>query len=447
MKPALAAIFILACSVLSAESGIQSKIDAASAAGGGVVRIGAGVHVSPALRMKTGVTLHLEKGAVLQADTNLSAYAATEGHAFILAEGADRVAIEGEGTIDGGGGAFPVAGLAKVVKQQPRLVWFRDCRDVRIEGVTLRNGRRWMCYLSRCDGVLVRRVTISSLSQKNCDGLDLECKNALIEDCDIETQDDAIVFKAHSADYAVENVTVRNCRLATNCNLIKVGTETLGTVRNILVEDCVCRRAKTSFALDRREWPEFRGCGIPHGPYALAGIGLAMLDGGRLENVTVRRIALNDACLVPVFIRLARRNERKLPGESVLRNVLIEDVTGTALSSTGCSITGLEDMRPAGITLRNIRLKMRNGDVVPTDPLPELPKRGLYVGMWLSVMPAYGFYLRNADDVKFENVFACDEKPGRRPVFRADGCRRIEISGGDLAGENRSETALKGTVK
>ena len=42
-------------------------------------------------------------------------------------------------------------------------------------------------------------------------------------------------------------------------------------------------------------------------------IALGMLDGGRLENVTIRRIALNDTSLVPVFIRLARRNRRILP--------------------------------------------------------------------------------------------------------------------------------------
>ena len=430
MRLGIATVFAFAVLDLLAGEDIQSKIDAAFTSGGGVVRIAPGLHVSPALRLKTGVTLHLEKGAVLQAETNLSAYARNEGHAFILAESADRVAIEGEGVIDGGGELFPADSLD--FRQQPRLVWFRDCRNVRIEGVTLRNGRRWMCYLARCDGVLVRKVKIRSLHQRKGDGFDIESKNVLIEDCDIETQDDSIVFKAHSMDYAVENVTVRNCRLASNCNLIKVGTETLGTIRNIVVEDCVCRRASTTFAQDRREWVEFKGCGIPNGPYALAGIGLAVLDGGRLENMTVRRIALNDSCLVPVFVRLARRNARKLPGDSFLRNVVIEDVTGTALSSTGCSITGLEDMRPSGITLRNVNLKMRNGDVVPVDPLPELPQKGLYVGMWRSAMPAYGFYLRHADNVKFENVFVHELQPGRRKAFRADDCKDVVLMGGNL---------------
>ena len=245
---------VFAALSLAAED-IQSRIDAAAALGGGVVRVSSGLHVSPALRLKTGVTLHLEKGAVLRAETNLCAYAINEGHAFILAESADRVAIEGEGVIDGGGDLFPADSLD--FRQQPRLVWFRDCRDVRIEGVTLRNGRRWLCYLARCDGVLVRKVKIRSLHQRKGDGFDIESKNVLIEDCDIETQDDSIVFKAHSMDYAVENVTVRNCRLASNCNLIKVGTETLGTIRNIVVEDCVCRRASTTFAHDRSEWVEF----------------------------------------------------------------------------------------------------------------------------------------------------------------------------------------------
>lgn len=402
---------------------IQARIDAAFAGGGGVVRIGPGMHRSAALVLKSGVTLRLDKGAVLQAETNSASYAATDGHAFILADGADRVAIEGDGVIDGGGSLFPPASLD--VMQQPRLVWFRDCRNVRVEGVTLRNGRRWTCYFDRCDGVVARDVKIRSLQQRCCDGFDIESKNTLVERCDIETQDDSIVFKARSSDYTVENVTVRNCRIASNCNLIKVGTETLGTIRNITVEDIVCGRASSSFAPDRREWKEFVGSGIPYGPFAYSGIALGMLDGGRLENVTVRRIALNDTALVPVFIRLARRTKRILPGQSTLRNVVIEDVSGTALSAIGCSITGLEDLRPSNITLRNVSLTMKNGDVQPVDPLPELPQRGLYVGMWLGALPVYGFYLRHADDVTFDNVVVSESVPGRREPFRADDCKRF----------------------
>lgn len=406
---------------------LQMQIDSASAAGGGVVRIGSGVHRSPAILLKAGVTLHLEKGAVLQAETNSAAFAATAGHAFILADGVDGVAIEGDGVIDGGGAQFPPGSLE--VYQQPRLVWFRDCRNVRIEGVTLRNGRRWSCYFDRCDGVSARKVKIRSVHQKCCDGFDIECKNAVIEDCDIQTQDDAIVFKARSSDYTVENVKVRKCRLATNCALIKVGTETLGTIRNITVEDCVCRRLDYSFSGAKRRWAEFDACGVKPGPFAVLGIALGVLDGGRLENVTIRRISLNDSSLVPIFIRLAKRTGRVMPGPSLLENVLIEDVTGSSLSSIGCSITGLKDMRPSHITLRNVNLLMCNGNRRPADPLPEPKQEKMYVGMWESVLPAYGFYLEHADDVTFKNVRITENGAGLRPPFRAVDCERLKMEG------------------
>ena len=91
----------------------------------------------------------------------------------------------------------------------------------------------------------------------------------------------------------------------------------------------------------------------------------------------------------------------------------------------GCSITGLEDLRPSGITLRNVNLQVKTGSRLPPDPFPEIPEKGLYVGMWLGVLPAYGFYLRHADDITFENVTVHPDGTDVRPLFRADDCRRV----------------------
>ena len=74
MKALLACAFV-SFAVFAAQAdgqSLQARIDAAAAAGGGTVVVPAGVHRSPALRLKTGVTLHLEKGAVLKAGTNVS---------------------------------------------------------------------------------------------------------------------------------------------------------------------------------------------------------------------------------------------------------------------------------------------------------------------------------------------------------------------------------------
>ena len=414
---------------------LQALIDAAAVAGGGTVVVPAGVHRSPALRLKTGVTLHLEKGAVLKAGTNDVDYAATDGHAFILAEGADRVAIEGGGVVDGGGEAFPSGSLE--VLQQPRLVWFRDCRDVRVENVTLRNGRRWTCFLDRCDGVLVRGVRIRSVLHKCCDGIDLECRNALVENCTVETHDDAICFKARCSDYTVENVEVRNCTLASGCSLIKVGTETLGRLRNLNIHDCRCARLKEDMSEDRGSWPEFAALGLPKTPFAYAGISLQVLDGGILEDVTVRDIDLGASALVPVFVRFGRRTKRIVPGASALRRVTIENVKGRGLSPIGCSVTGVPGLRPADITLRNVDLVLRSDVAARAEPVPELEKGGAYVGMFGGVLPAWGFYLRHADRITFENCRIRPSGPEARPCFVEEDCTAIVGADASVSGQAR----------
>ena len=138
------AILLLAVALTGAsaraDDDIQARVDAAAKAGGGVVELAAGTHVTDALVLRSGVTLRLAEGAVLQAKKELASYAPTEGHAFILTEHADNVAIEGPGVIDGAGDQFPDGSLE--VYQQPRLVWFRDSRNVRFENVRIRPRNR-----------------------------------------------------------------------------------------------------------------------------------------------------------------------------------------------------------------------------------------------------------------------------------------------------------------
>ena len=418
---ALAAFPALANGLETAE--LQSRIDAAAAKGGGTVVVPSGVHRSGALRLKDGVTLRLEKGALLQAGTNDADYVATDGQAFILADGVDHVAVIGEGTIDGGGEAFAPGSLD--VPQQPRVLWFRDCRDVRVEGVTIRNGRRWTCFLDRCVGVIVREVTIRSLIHKCCDGIDLECKNAIVENCDIETQDDAICLKARCSDYTVENIDVRNCRLASNCAIIKVGTETLGRVRNVTIRDCSCRVTSTCFpgyGIRGEHW-EFA---LPATPAANGGIVLLMLDGGTLEDVNIRNIDLGASAYVPIFCRFARRNQRIVPGKSAFRRVTIENVRGRALSPIGCSVTGLRDLRPTDVAFRDLDLEMPSEGDYTRGVLPEYEQMGGYVGMFMGIMPAYGFYLRHADRVSFERCRIRRTGTGSRPVVLAEDCTGVQ---------------------
>ena len=419
-----------------AESGLQGRIDAAAQNGGGVVELAAGLHESGALLLKSGVTLRLAEGAILRARPDKAAYAPSEGHAFILAEHSENVAIEGPGVIDGGGEDFPAGSLE--VLQQPRLVWFRDCRNVRVENVTLRNGRRWTLYLDRCDGVGVRKVTIRSTRQCCCDGIDLECRNALVEDCDIESHDDAICFKNRSSDYAVRNVEVRNCRLATNCSFIKVGTETLGTIRDIHVHHCSLHATTFSFwKMDT--WPEAAEFGLMRGPLGMVGVNLQMNDGGILENVRVHDIDMVSGVGVPFAVRLTERGKRVLPGRSALSNVVVENVRGRTLLKVASSVIGTRNIRPQDVLFRNVDLEIEGGGALPVI-VPEIEPGDDAKGLWLSIFDAYGFYLRHADGVRFDNVILRPRRTTDRPLFTTTDCTAIDVRGLVARGRENAET-------
>ena len=112
MVPFLAAIVALtnACGMVSVGTpdaravSLQARIDACSAAGGGVVRVPQGRYEDMLpIVLKDNVELHLEAGVVLQATTNYDSYVNMPGWnrgAFITALGATNIAITGEGQIE-----------------------------------------------------------------------------------------------------------------------------------------------------------------------------------------------------------------------------------------------------------------------------------------------------------------------------------------------------------
>ena len=378
---------------------LQAEIDAVAQKGGGVVRVPAGEWLTPGVRLRDNVTLELAEGAKLVATTNLAEYASRT--AFIYAEDASHVALVGKGTVYGSGDQFEIRDAAP---NRPMGVVFRNCRDFRVEGVRLEAPAAWTLRLFGCVGGVVRGVRIFSHVNFNNDGIDIEASNLLVEDCDIDSDDDALCFKSDLVDFTVENVEVRNCRLSSNCNAIKFGTGWVGKGRNIRVHDCTIRPLVNSRL---RRWHEARTPGgVPDAPQCLGGIVLESVDGGWLEDVTVRNITM-EGVQTPIVIREAAR--RVNPNrETRLRNILIENVKGTALSRIASSITGIYDgKRPQNVTLRNVDLTLPGGATAAMRPdrwVPEVPKSYPENRMFGHILPAWGLYIRHADGVTLDNV-------------------------------------------
>ena len=439
MKKVTAGIVLMV--VTSAASGamldLQPQIDAAAAKGGGVVRVEKGEHEVKPFELKSNVTLQLAVGATILASTNIVDYA-TRGECpvFIYADHATNVAIVGKGTINGRGGGFRETAKLRGEDQPktlPLLMRFSRCRNVRLEGFHYTNPGSWACHLRNCDGVKVKGTSCFNYCNKMNDGLDIESCNVTVEDCDFYADDDSFCFKAESdKSFPVTNVVVRNCRMGSICNAIKFGTGSYNVFRDITIENCELRRSPGAWRWDwRKQMPGVtnRYCGI-------AGLALEVVDGGRMENVTIRNIKM-EGYMTPIFIRHSNRHGPKGKGNTYLRNILIENVTGTCDGRIASSITGVPPRdgmparRPSNITLRNISLVAPGGGTPKeaSDVVPEkdcaYPEAFMFNRM---ALPAYGFYVRHADDVRFENVKVETTTPDARPEFYMEDCSRSEMT-------------------
>lgn len=408
---------------------VQALIDAA-AKGGGEVLVPAGQWIVKPFELKSNVTLRLDDKAEIHASENPADYSDRPGRrCFVYAEGATNVAIVGRGLFDGHGYRFrQQTALSGESQPQalPVMLRLSRCRDVRLEDFSLVNGGAWSCHLRNCNGVRVRGLRILSHVNNTNDGLDIESSNVTVEGCDIDTGDDALCFKTESdPSFPVTNVVVRNCRLASCCNAVKFGTGTYGAMRGIRIEDCRLERARGSYGF---EWHRLNP-GVTNRVSGIAGVAVEVVDGGTLEDVVLRNLTM-EGYGTPFFVREQRRHAPPSGRETYLRNVLIENVTGIADGRIASSVTGVPGRRPSGITFRNIDLTLPGGGTEEDArrPVPELETAYPDAHMFgHKALPAYGFYVRHADGVVFDNVRLRLVSPDVREPIVTDDCTGVQI--------------------
>jgi polygalacturonase len=228
-----------------------------------------------------------------------------------------------------------------------------------------------------------------------------------VANCNINAIDDGICLKA-TTDRPCRYVTVTNCVVRSLCNGIKCGTESNGGFQDITVSNCA----------------------IYDTP--LAGIALEMVDGGAFERVVVSGITMKN---VPggIFIRLGNRARPITPqGDppkiGSMKDILIRDVQATGVSAVGCSITGQPGHPVRNITLSNIRVTYAGGGTADSVKrnVPEQSANYPEYGMF-GQLPAYGFYVRHAENVRMQHVDLAFEKDDPRPAIFCDDLRDLDL--------------------
>ena len=384
---------------------LQKAIDTCSAEGGGVLVFPAGRYLTGTIELKDGVTLRLDAEAVLLGSTNAADYrnvdpfmagdGIPQGYALIVAVNAQRVGLEGTGTIDGQGAAVKAAQAPYAVR--PFLVRWIRCADITVRDVHLRNSGSWGMHFFQSRNATVERVTIRNRGLGNNDGLDIDsCETVRIRDCDIDSGDDAICLKATSAQ-PCRDILVTGCKLQTACNALKLGTESLGDYENIRISDCAVRDT------------------------GMAGIAIYSVDGAHTHDVTISDVTM-DGINVPISIRLGARlktfragDQAKPPG--TLRDVTIKNVRAGRVGRIGVLVNGIPGHNVENLTLENIAITLPGGGTAEDAPLPLPEKEAAYpeMNMFGKVLPAYGFYLRHVRGVTFKNVRTSLATPDARP--------------------------------
>ncbi len=252
------------------------------------VYIPAGVFLTGALRLHSDMELYLAEGALLQGTdapedylpriwsrfegTELECYSGLLNLGELDRAGGfccENVVIRGKGTIAGGGRILAeriIESERERIKDyleklgdkvlecenqdtipgrvRPRLIQICNSRNIRISGVTLKNGASWNVHMIYSDRILTYDCMFHSENIWNGDGWDPDSStNCTIFGCTFYTGDDAIAIKSgknpegNQINRPSRNIRIFDCRSMSGHG-IAIGSEMSGGISNVEIWDC-----------------------------------------------------------------------------------------------------------------------------------------------------------------------------------------------------------------
>ncbi|NWJ52846.1 MAG: glycoside hydrolase [Bacteroidetes bacterium] len=428
---------------------IQKAIDFINENGGGRLVFNPGSYVTGSIYLKSNVTLHLTNGAILLGSTNPFDYIKDKRigwMSMIFAINQVNIGITGNGTINGRGfitannmvnyihhGIYidPLKLDRPNETNRPQNIYFRECKNVKITDITLKDPASWNQTYDQCKNLYVDNIHVDSKSYWNNDGIDVvDCDSVVIKNSYFDAADDVICFKSHDVNSICQNVIVDNCVGRSSANGLKFGTVSRGGFRNFKVTNLTI-------------YDTYRSA-----------ITFAAVDGALIENIVVDGVrSINTGNVI--FLRIGDRwSKGKKP---VMKDIMISNVYAEVpffKPDAGYNYEGpIEDLprniSPAsiiglpGYKIQNVKLK--NIEIVyPGAGNPLYAKRGLTNAELDSIpemataypefsqfkeLPAWGIYIRHAEGIEFENVTFTALKKDYRPAIVIDDVKGISLKG------------------
>ena len=387
---------------------LQRALDVCSENGGGrVVLPGSRTYSSRSLFLRPGVELHLQRGAVLKATSDLDGYfrpneqindpktalignpvTGKPSFVFLYGFAAHGCAITGDGTIDLNGHAFLYRKDRYYVTgdfyPRPTGIYVEQSDHITFRDFTVKDAPFWTLHPAGCNDVLIDRIRIlNDLDVANSDGIDPDhCSNVRILGCHIECADDCICLKTTkgNAEYGpCENIIIQGCTLISTSAAIKIGTEGVGDFSNILVSDCIISRSNR-------------------------GLSIQIRDGGNVENVSYQNIIIETrrfcpdwwGTAEPIVLTTFDRDENTASGH--IRHIRFSNITTDG--ENGILIHGNESNRIEDVQFRHCSIRLNKTSKWPC---------GLYdlrpcLQHGVEPMQNAGCLIRYADGVSLKDV-------------------------------------------
>ncbi|MFP5250572.1 MAG: glycoside hydrolase family 28 protein [Acidobacteriota bacterium] len=442
---------------------INRTIEAAAAAGGGLVLFPAGAYLCFSIHLRSSVHLHLEQGAAIvaaesplpgqQTGYNGGAYDAAEpnspwepyqdyGHnhwhnSLLWGENLHDLSITGPGLIYGKGLSFGANRGARgnypiYVAEQPgvgnKAIALKNCHNVLLRDFSILKGGHFGLLLTGVDNLTIDNLIIDT----DRDGMDIDCcQNVRVSNCTVNSPwDDGICPKSSFAlgyARATKNLTIANCWVTGKYQLgtvldgtfkvfppgvrpygtgrIKCGTESNGGFINIAIANCL-----------------FEGC---------MGYALESEDGALIEDVTITNTTMRDLGSGPIFVRLGSRlrGPKESTKAGTIRRVSISNlVCHNAPAQFSSILSGIPEASIEDIQLANIYVETMGGGAAEQAGIQLAEAESKYPEPTMfGATPCSGFYLRHLRNLDMHHIEIASIAPDARPAFSLVDVNRADF--------------------
>jgi polygalacturonase len=267
---------------------------------------------------------------------------------------------------------------------RPSFLRFMNSKDILVDGLHFEGSPMWTVHLLYTQNAVVQNVVIETSPGVHTDGIVVDSSRFVhLTDDYIDTGDDGIVIKSGKdadglrVNRATEDVTITGCTVHHAHGAVTIGSETSGSVRNIVASNMTAVDTQAGIRIKSRRGRGGIVSNLRFSNWAMRNVGTAievtnfyMMEGETRES----RVAMPKSATTPAFENIAINGvtidgAKKLIDvdglpESPIDGLRISDVIGTGT-------VGAHLVHASGLELHNVQMNVDKGPAFLVNDCPD----------------------------------------------------------------------------